>query len=153
MKGKKHMSNLMENGEMTCLSKMTEDDKMVFVKVLARLAQSDENFDEGERLFVYDLFDAFGLPEAKKDELTKITDEEVLKEVAKITDRHVAMELIKEMCMLANSDGDLTERETMLIGNVGLAMNLELEKIEQISRWVIDRIIWLEEGKLIFEKV
>ena len=147
------MSNLMENGEMACLSKMTEDDKMVFVKVLARLAQSDENFDEGERQFVYDLFDAFDLPEAKKDKLTRITDEEVLKEVAKITDRHVAMELIKEMCMLANSDGDLTERETMLIGNVGLAMNLELEKIEQISRWVIDRIIWLEEGKLIFEKV
>ncbi|MBR6663832.1 MAG: TerB family tellurite resistance protein [Alphaproteobacteria bacterium] len=147
------MSNMLENNEMTCLSKMTEDDKMVFIKVLARLAQSDGDFDEGERQFVYDLFDAFGLPEIKKDKLTKITDEEAIKEAAKITDRYVAMELIKEMCMLANSDGDLTERETMLIGNVGLAMNLELEKIEQISRWVIDRIIWLEEGKLIFEKV
>ena len=28
----------------------------------------------------------------------------------------------------------------------------KLEKIQQISQWVIDRIIWLEEGKIIFEK-
>jgi hypothetical protein len=31
-------------------------------------------------------------------------------------------------------------------------MGVELEKIQQISQWVIDRIIWLEEGKIIFEK-
>jgi len=147
------MYNMPENNRMTCLSKMTEDDKVVFVKVLACLAQSDGNFDDNEKQFVFELFDAFGLPENKKDKLSKIEDEEAINEAKKITDRHVAMELIKEMCMLANSDGDLTERETMLIGRIGLAMNLELEKIEQISRWVIDRIIWIEEGKIIFEKV
>ena len=48
---------------------------------------------------------------------------------------------------------DLTDREMLLIGRVGLAMGLELEKIEQISRWVVDRIVWIEEGKIIFEKV
>ena len=30
--------------------------------------------------------------------------------------------------------------------------SVELEKIEQISQWVIDRVIWLEEAKLIFEE-
>jgi len=29
---------------------------------------------------------------------------------------------------------------------------LEIEKIEQISNWVIDRIIWLEQAKIIFEE-
>ena len=34
-----------------------------------------------------------------------------------------------------------------------ITSNLTYEKIEQISQWVIDRIIWLEEGKIIFEQV
>ena len=59
---------------------------------------------------------------------------------------------MKEMCMLANADKDLSETETMLIGRIGQAMGVELDKIQQISQWVIDRIIWLEEGKIIFEK-
>lgn len=56
------------------------------------------------------------------------------------------------MCLLANTDSDLSDNETLLIGRVGQAMGVELEKIQQISQWVIDRIIWLEEGKIIFEK-
>ena len=56
------------------------------------------------------------------------------------------------MCLLANDDSDLSDNETLLIGRVGQAMGVELEKIQQISQWVIDRIIWLEEGKIIFEK-
>ena len=60
--------------------------------------------------------------------------------------------LIKEMCILAHADNELTDDEVLLIGRVGQAMGVELEKIEQISRWVIDRVIWLEEAKLIFEE-
>ena len=58
--------------------------------------------------------------------------------------------LIKEMCMLAHADDELSDSETLLIGKVGEAMGVSLEKIQQISNWVIDRIIWLERGKLIF---
>ena len=61
------------------------------------------------------------------------------------------MELIKEMCLLGHSDSDLTEEETLFIGHVGIALGIELDKIEQISNWVIDKIIWLEQGKVIFE--
>ena len=147
------MSDFMENNTMGCLAKMNEDDKLVFIKVLTRLANADGEYDNGEKKFVDDLCKVFDLSLEAKEGLKLLSDEDVIAEAAKIKDRHVAMELIKEMCMLANSDGDLTERETLLIGQVGLAMNLELEKIEQISRWVIDRIIWIEEGKIIFEKV
>ena len=61
--------------------------------------------------------------------------------------------MIKEACLLANSDGDLSEKEIVFIGKIGQTMGVELEKIEQISQWVVDRIIWLEEGKIIFEQL
>lgn len=63
------------------------------------------------------------------------------------------MELIKEMCVLAHADDELSDEETALIGKVGMAMGIDLDKIEQISNWVIDRLIWLEEAKIIFEEV
>ena len=56
------------------------------------------------------------------------------------------------MCALAHVDSELSDSETLLIGKVGLKLGLSLDKIEQISNWVIDRIIWQEQAKIIFEE-
>ena len=69
-----------------------------------------------------------------------------------IKDRKLAMNLIKEMCMLANFDGDMSDEEIVLIGRVGEAMGLSVDKIQDISQWVIDRIVLQERGKIIFEQ-
>lgn len=132
---------------------LTDTEKLFFIKALSRLAQADNCIKQEEHDFLQQLCSSFNIPATQSEAIKSITDAELINEAKQITNRQTAMELIKEMCMLANTDGDISERETMLIGQIGLAMNLELEKIEQISRWVIDRIIWLEEGKIIFEKV
>ena len=75
-----------------------------------------------------------------------------MKEVKIIKNRHLALELIKEMCMLSHVDNLLSDEETLFIGKVGIALGIEMEKIEQISNWVIDRIIWMEQAKYIFEE-
>ena len=96
---------------------------------------------------------ALGIKAERREEVLSIkSDDELVDEVKIIKDRPKALELVKEMCMLANSDSDLSENEIRLIGKVGTAMGVELEKIQEISQWVIDRIIWLEQGKIIFEK-
>ena len=148
------MSGLNMENDMSYLSEMSEDDRVTFLKVLARLAKADGSVDEGEKAFIVELGKAFGIPQSRVEEIRLVaSDDDIVEEAKKIKNRRVAMELVKEMCMLANSDGDLSDRETLLIGRVGKAMGLELEKIEQIGQWVIDRIVWLEEGKIIFEKV
>lgn len=148
------MSNFNMESDMGCLASMSEDERVVFLKTLAKLAMSDGEFDDEERLFIREMALVLGVPENRHEEIrAKATDDEIVEGVKIIRDRKKAMELVKEMCLLANSDGDLSDREVLLIGRVGQAMGLELEKIEQISQWVVDRIIWLEEGKIIFEKV
>lgn len=95
----------------------------------------------------------YNVPANRFEEIINVnSDDEIVAGVKKIKNRKLALELIKEMCLLANADSDLSDNETLLIGRVGQAMGVELEKIQQISQWVIDRIIWLEEGKIIFEK-
>ncbi|MBS4772692.1 MAG: TerB family tellurite resistance protein [Proteobacteria bacterium] len=148
------MSNFNMENDMGYLASMTEDERVVFLKTLARLAMSDGEFDDEEKLFIREMALALGVPENRYDEIrAKASDDEIVDAVKLIKDRKKAMMLIKEMCLLANSDGDLSDKEVLLIGRVGESMGLELEKIEQISQWVIDRIVWLEEGKIIFEKV
>lgn len=148
------MSSLNMENDMQYLADMTEDEKVVFLKALTRLAKIDGHLDESEKEFIKEIAVVFKVPASRHDDIMKVKDDnEVVDAVKLIQDRKKALELVKEMCLLANSDSDLSDNETLLIGRVGQAMGVELEKIQQISQWVIDRIIWIEEGKIIFEKV
>ena len=141
------MSSFNMKNSVNYIARLSEDEKVVFLRVLATLARIDGNFDEDEQAFVKDIAVIFGVPQSKFDViLASLSDDELVKEAAKIKNRQAALQLIKEACLLANSDGDLSEREVVLIGRIGQAMGIELEKIEQISQWVIDRIVWLEQG-------
>jgi len=147
------MSEFNKERKMQYVAEMSESDKITFLQALVRLAKADGNFDEDEKNFVHEISLAYGVPASRFDEvLAVVSDDELVEKVKSIKDRYQAMCLIKEMCMLASSDGDLSDEEVLLIGRVGEAMGLELEKIQQISEWVIDRIIWIEQGKIIFEK-
>ncbi len=145
------MSELNTEKDLSYVSEMSENERRIFLEILVGLAHIDGVMDAGEQEFIADLAAALKVTVGK--EIKPMSDDEIVACAKQITGRRTAMELVKEMCMLANSDGDLSDRETLLIGRVGLAMGLELEKVEQISQWVIDHIVWLEEGKIIFEKV
>ncbi len=148
------MSNLGLENNMEYLSRLTEEQRVAFMKALARLANADGRLDEDEKAFIKQVAVIYGVPVKRVEEILLIDNDDEIVEAVKIIDsRRAAMELIKEMCVLAHADNELSEKETVLIGKIGLAMGLELEKIEQISQWVIDRVIWLEEAKIIFEEV
>lgn len=140
--------------DMEVLSKLTEDQKVAFMKAFSRLAGADGHLDEDELAFIRSMARVYGISDKRVDEILKIdSDEEVVNAVKVIDNRRAALELIKEMCVLAHADDELSDQETLLIGRVGQAMGVELEKIEQISNWIIDRIIWLEQAKSSLRKL
>lgn len=127
------------------------EEKKVFFQVLLHLASVDGVTDDSELDFIAEAAKTQGLQDIK--ELQNYGDEEALLQRVKIIgNRHLALELIKEMCTLSHVDNVLSDEETLFIGKVGIALGVEMEKIEQISNWIIDRIIWLERAKLIFEE-
>ena len=133
---------------------MSDDAKIAYLKAFTRLANADGNFDESEKAYIKSLAEQYVVPAERVDEIFKHEDTDtIIKNVAKIKNRRAALELIKELCFLAHADNELSDEETLFIGRVGQAMGVELEKIEQISNWVIDRIISAEEAKIIFEEV
>ena len=133
------------------LDKATPEEKKVFFQVLVCFSGIDGQTDEEEIEYITAAARAQNITDFQ--EICNFKDEhEVIENVKVIKDRPLALELIREMCMLAHVDNILTDEETLLIGKVGLAMGIEVEKIEQISNWIIDRIIWLEQAKVIFEE-
>ena len=148
------MADLQMEMDMDFIAKLSEDQKVAFLKAFSRLAAADGHLDPDEVEFIKHVAMTFGISEKRVNEILKIdNDEEIIEAVKAIDNRRAALELIKEMCVLAHADDELSDEETVLIGKVGLAMGVDLEKIEQISNWVIDRLIWLEEAKIIFEEV
>ncbi len=132
------------------LNSASAEEKIIFFKVLLHLADADGFTDKNEITFIKEAAQAQGI---EVDSLKDFDDEaKVLEEVRIIKNRHLAMELIREMCMLSHVDNILSDEETLFIGKVGIALGIEMEKIEQISNWVIDHIFWLEQAKVIFEE-
>jgi len=140
-----------ENIIPSSLNNASTKEKKAFFQVLLCLANVDGHTDEDEFNYVIQAAQRHGIKNL--DDLTSFADEkEVLKNVKVIKNRALALELIKEMCTLSHLDNILSDEETLFIGQVGLALGIEMDKIEQISNWVIDRIIWLEQAKIIFER-
>lgn len=133
------------------LAKASKEEKEAFFRVLFCLSAADGVTDESEIKYITAAAAKYNLDNL--DELLDFkSEDEVIEQAKTIKDKHLAMELIREMCMLSHADSILSDEETLLIGKVGLALGLDIEKIEQISNWIIDRIIWLEQGKIIFEE-
>lgn len=132
------------------LDSATLEEKTVFFRVLFHLADSDGFTDDNELGFIIDAAKSQGIENS--EELKNLSEEKILQDVKIIKNRHLALELIREMCMLSHIDNILSDEETLFIGKIGIALGVEMEKIEQISNWVIDHIIWLEQAKVIFEE-
>lgn len=142
----------MSNNDDNYIAGMSEQDKITFLKVLTVLAKSDDSFDETQKERIEDTAILFGISADKIPAiLQEESQEETIKKASEIKNRRVALALIREACFLANSDGDLKDEEILYIGKIGEAMGLDLEKIEQISQWVIDHIILQAQKKIIFE--
>jgi uncharacterized tellurite resistance protein B-like protein len=135
-----------------CVRNLTKEQKIVFVQVFVHLAEADGNFDDDEKAYVLEMAKTYGLTE-KDGIFADIGENELIEAVRVIRkSRRAALELIKEMCILAHADNDSCVDEAVFIGKIGNAMGIESEKVEQINNWVIDRFIWLEEEKIIFEE-
>lgn len=130
--------------------KLKEEHKIIFLKALAFLANIDGVIDPEEIKYIKDAAEKYGIAQPEKI-FDPVSETEILKEIKKLNNRRICLELLKELFILGHSDSCLSDDETLFIGNAGLTMGIEIEKIEQINNWIIDKFIWLEQGKIIFE--
>lgn len=135
------------------IKELSVEEKIVFLKIICRLIKADESIDEDEIAFLKKTAELFGVDNSAVLEVIKVADSiDYMAEARKITNRSHALQLIKELCALANVDDDLDDTELDIIIDSAHAMNIEDEKIILINRWVLDSQIVAQTGRIILEE-
>lgn len=127
----------------------TASEKEIFLMTLCALANIDSKLHKAEIEYIEQI--ATDIKAELKPVYFTVTASLCLENINIIQHRHVALELIKYMLTLAYTDSSFSDSEGQFICDIADALNIEPEKVGQISSWVIDRIIWLEQEALIFE--
>mgnify|MGYP003307369039 CR=1 FL=1 len=84
--------------------------------------------------------------------LQNLNKQATMEKAGQITDRKKSLQLVKELCYLANSDTGLDDDEIDFIIDVAEKMKVESDKIKQINKWVLDKILLQKTGDVILEK-
>lgn len=140
------------NTEYNYIQALNDNEKRIFVECFCCMVYSDKNVAKEEIEFLKGIGKMYGIQE--KDIVTILQSmkrDEVLAKVSQITDRKKSLQLVKELCYLANSDSGLDDAEIDFIIDVAEKMNVENDKIKQINKWVLDKILLQKTGEIILE--
>jgi uncharacterized tellurite resistance protein B-like protein len=135
------------------IKELSTEEKIVFLKIICKLIKADGSIDEDEIAFLKQTAEIFGVDNNAVLSVIQVADSiDYVAEARKITNRSHALQLIKELCALANVDDDLDDKELDIIIDSAHAMNIEDEKIILINRWVLDSQIVAQTGRIIMEE-
>ena len=132
---------------------LSEEEKIVFFKIFCKLIKSDGDVDVSEIQFLKAVAKRYGLDNKLVVEIIKkVSSVDYMKEAQKITNRKHALQLIKELCVLANVDENLHDAELDIIIEIAQVLNIEEEKVVQINRWVLNNFVLQKVGRTILEE-
>lgn len=131
---------------------LSYDEKLIFLKVFCRLVRADGNIDADEIAFLKSIAARYGIDNNTMLSIIKDPNIDFVAEAQKISNRAHALQLVKEMCVLANIDNDLADAELDIVIDSARAMGIEDEKIILINRWVLDSLILSKTGQIIMEQ-
>jgi len=140
------------NTEYNYIQTLDDNEKRIFVECFCCMVYSDKNVAKEEIEFLKDIGKMYGIQENEIVTILKnMKRDEVLNKVTQISDRKKSLQLVKELCYLANSDSGLDDAEIDFIIDVAETMNVESDKIKQINKWVLDKILLQKTGEIILE--
>lgn len=134
------------------IKELTEEEKRVFLSICCKLIKADNKIDELEIDFLRLIAERYNVDDSFVVEIIKAQNIDHIELAKKIHNRQHALELIKELCVLANIDSDLHDNELDIIIDVAKAMKIENKKVLLINRWVLDCAIVSKTGELIMER-
>jgi uncharacterized tellurite resistance protein B-like protein len=141
------------NREYDYIQNLTNEERYTFVECFCCMVYSDAKIAKEEINFLKNIGKMYGIEEKEiVSILQNLNKSSVMAKVSRITDRKKSLQLVKELCYLANSDTGLDDEEIDFIIDVAENMHIESDKIKQINKWVLDKIVLLKTGNIILEK-
>lgn len=140
------------NQEYEYIATLSPEEKRIFVESFCCMVCSDKKVAKEEIDFLKNIGKMYEIPESDIVNIMKsLNKEQILAKVGQITERKKALQLVKELCFLANSDSGLDDDEIDFIIDIAERLNVENDKIKQINKWVLDKLVLLKTGDIILE--
>lgn len=116
------------------IDSLSAGEKFIFVKVICGLVAIDRQVTREELIYLKELALKYEVSADSLSTMIKTADKEsLLKQAHMITDRPKALMLIKDLCMVANTDADLADCEIDYILDIAEAMNIEPTMVKDIN--------------------
>ncbi len=132
---------------------LSAGERFIFVKLICGLVAIDRKVTREELLYLKELALKFGVEPESISTMIKTADKpSLLKQARMITDRKKALMLIKDLCMVANSDADLADEEIDFVLDVAEVMNIEPNTVKEINSVVNEYLELSQKACILLEQ-
>jgi len=123
-------------------------DRTVFIKIMAYLAQVDNEVSLEEKQFIDDLIFAWKLDEESIKEIYEILEKgsSIDSLLGEINEKKTGYLLIQELITLAHIDGNYGKEEKTAIIRIAFQLNVSPSRVEKLEQWVLDGLEWRKRG-------
>lgn len=126
----------------------TKESKYEFMKGLIRVAKADGVIAEEEMVFFNNLGNSMGVDEISMNELHSIISSN---EVCTLEfEKEYKLAFLIEVLQLCYIDGNYSEKEKMEIFKIAKELNISLDTMQQIEKWVIEGMEWSNKVNYLF---
>ena len=113
---------------------LSETEKFVFLKVICGIVAADRGVSKSEIRYLKELAFQYGVSGDSISAMVKSSiTKDLLKQARMITDRKKALALIKDLCMVANGDIDLEDKEIDYILDVADVVGVDPIRVKDIN--------------------
>lgn len=113
---------------------LSDAERFIFLKVICGMVASDRRVSKNEISYLKELALQFGVSADTITVMVKSSDTKaLLKQARMITDRNKALALIKDLCVVANKDIELEDKEIDYILDVAEVLGIDPIRVKDIN--------------------
>ncbi len=137
----------------TFIQSLSDGERFIFLKIICGVVASDRAVSREELVYLKELALKYNVSGESLSAMIKGADHDALmKQARMVTDRLKALTLVKDMCMVANLDTELTDNEIDYILDVAEAMGIDAERVKEINAVVNEYLAISQKARLLLEQ-
>ena len=135
------------------INTLSSGERFIFVKIICGLVAADRQVTREELIFLKEMALKFEVePESISNMIKHADKPSLIKQARMITTRSKALMLIKDLCMVANTDADLTDNEIDFILDIAEAMNIDPHTVKEINAVVNEYLEISQKACILLEQ-
>ncbi len=135
------------------IKSLSDGERFIFLKIICGVVASDRVVSREELMYLKELSLKYNVSGESLSAMIKSADRcALIKQARMITDRVKALALVKDMCMAANLDTELTDDEIDYILDIAEALGIEAERVKEINEVVNEYLAVSQKARLLLEQ-